>query len=451
MQRDEVTAGEAPVTGSGGRRRRVAVVGGGFGGLAVARGLRNWPGEVMVIDRTNHHLFQPLLYQVATAALSPGDIAVPIRQVLRQQKNATVLMATVEAIDTAARTVRLADGGELGYDALVLAVGARHGYFGHAAWERDAPGLKTLDDALQMRERLLAAFEHAERLGDLGASTPYLTFAVIGAGPTGVEMAGAIAEIAHQTMLRDFRRIDTRRTRVVLVEAGPRVLPAFPPDLGAAAERSLAQLGVEVLLGQRVVDVDQRGVLVEAVAPSGATGERRRIDSANVIWAAGNEASTLVAALGCERDRQGRAVVGGDCSIAGHAEVFVIGDAACFRDPSGQPLAGVAQVAMQQGAFVADLLRQGLGPGARPTFRYVDKGIMATIGKARAVARLGRDGLHLTGWAAWLAWSLLHVMVLVGFRNRFVVFAEWVFWYFTGRRGVRLISRPPALSPPPSP
>jgi NADH dehydrogenase len=423
------------------RRPRVVIVGGGFGGLHAAQQLRRFAGEVVVVDRTNHHLFQPLLYQVATAALSPGDIAVPIRQILRRQRNATVLMGEVVEVDRAARVVRLADGVTLAYDFLVLAVGARHSYFGNPEWERHAPGLKTLADALYLRDRCLASFEWAERLGGGEAARPYLTFVVVGAGPTGVEVAGALAEIARQTMVRNFRRIDPRTTRVLLVEAGPRVLPTFSPALGEKARRSLEELGVEVWLGRRV----------GAVEPWGAVIDGERVESANVLWAAGNQAAPLLASLGVERDRQGRALVRPDCSLPGSPEVFVIGDAAHLAGEDGQPLPGVAQVAMQQGRHVARLIAAGQPADARPPFRYIDLGVMATIGKARAVAKLGAGkGVELAGWLAWLAWSFLHVAQLVSFRNRVVVMAEWIFWYFTGRRGIRLISRPlEALGPPP--
>lgn len=470
---------------------RVVIVGGGFGGLHAAKQLRRFRGEVVIVDRTNHHLFQPLLYQVATAALSPGDIAVPIRQELRRQRNVTVLMGEVEAVDLAARSVRLADGTSLGYDHLILAPGARHSYFGNAQWERHAPGLKTLADALYLRDRCLASFEWAERLGGGEAARPYLTFVVVGAGPTGVEVAGALAEIAGQTMVRNFRRIDPRTTRVLLVEAGSKVLPTFSAPLGERARQSLVELGVEVWLDRRVT----------AVEPWGAMIDGERVESANVIWAAGNQASPLLASLGLPLDRQGRVEVRGDCSLPGHPEVFVIGDAASFRGDDGQSLPGVAQVAMQQGRYVARQILADAAPGgrresrprdgqrheaqpakqergqtagedtrrepvseagqdpgregdrgsARPPFRYVDLGIMATIGKARAVAKLGAGrGVELAGLPAWLAWSLIHIAQLVNFRSRTVVMAEWIFWYFTGRRGIRLISRPlERLGPPP--
>jgi len=406
---------------------RVVIVGGGFGGLYAARALAKAPVEVAVVDRTNHHVFQPLLYQVATASLSPSQIAYPIRGVLRHQKNTRVLLADVVAVDPARRVVKLSDG-ELAYDWLILAPGARHSYFGHAEWEPFAPGLKTLDDALEIRSRILVAFERAERESDPERRRALLTFVVVGGGPTGVELAGAIGEIACKVMARDFRSIDTRDARTILVEAGPRILPAFPADLSEKAERSLERLCVEVRTGEAVTRMESGAVWL---------GEER-IAAGTVLWAAGVEPSPLARSLGVPLDRAGRAIVNADLTIPGHPEVFVIGDLAACRDAAGRLLPGLAPVAIQQGEYAAHAVMRSVRGEARAPFRYRDKGTMATIGRNAAVVDLGR--LRFSGYPAWLVWCFIHILWLIGFRNRFLVMIEWAWAYLRFERSARLIT-----------
>jgi NADH dehydrogenase len=439
-------------------RPKIVVLGGGFAGLEVTRRLRRVPVDILLIDRTNHHLFQPLLYQVASAALSPADIARPLRQILHRQKNATVVMGEVVSLDPENSRIHLATGESVGYDKLILAPGARHSYFAHPEWEPLAPGIKTLEDALDIRGRLLQSFESAERalLGDPNADvSAQRTFVVVGAGPTGVEMAGAIAEIAHITLHKNFRRLDPADSRVLLVEASSKVLPPYPDDLGESAHRQLTDLGVEVHLETRVSSITADGVTLEL--PDGKTLE---VASCNVVWAAGNQAPPLLRDLAAAKgeraetvtfDRQGRVEVAADLSVPEFPDVYVLGDAA-HVEQDGSVVPGVAQAALQQGRYMARMLAASLSaergtnaqrfvrPDGWPPFRYKDPGSMATIGRARAVAWIGR--LHLTGLVAWLAWSLLHVAFLVGFRNRTRVMIEWAFWYFTGRRGARLLFRP---------
>ena len=382
--------------------------------------------RVTLVDRHNYHVFQPLLYQVAMAGLSPGDIASPIRWMLQREEQITVLLADARKVDVARRVVRL-DGGELGYDFLILAAGVAHGYFGHDEWEALAPGLKTLDDALTMRRRVLLAFERAEREHDDDARRRLLTFVIVGGGPTGVELAGALAEISRHTLARQFRSFDPRDARITLVEAGPDLLTMYPPTLRAAAERSLARLGVEVRKGTPVTGVDAGGVTM---------GERR-IEAATVLWAAGVAASALARDLGAPLDKAGRVVVGQDLSVPGHPEAFVIGDLAAFVQ-DGQLLPGVAQVAIQQGRHAARMVECAIEGRPRQPFRYVNYGNMATIGRAAAIADLG--WLRLSGWPAWVAWLFLHIMKLVGFRNRLGVLLQWTWAYFTYQRSVRLIT-----------
>jgi NADH dehydrogenase len=434
----------------------VLVIGGGFAGLAVTRGLARAPVDVLLVDRTNHHLFQPLLYQVATAGLSPADIARPLREVLRRQKNVTVLMAEVVALDPQSNRAQLDSGEELAFDYCVLAVGAHHSYFGHDSWSEHAPGLKTLGDALEIRSRTLRSYERAERLaetsgrpplasaadpaapdreaGESGVAPP--TFVVVGAGPTGVEMAGALVEIAHRTMRRNFRRIAPARSRVVLVEATNSVLGAYPEKLQESAQRQLADLGVEVLLGTRVTAIDEDGVVLE-----GGDGVSQTIASHNVIWAAGNQVPELVrqvaSAGGAEVDRAGRAKVEADLSLPRARHVFVIGDAAHLETEPGVLVPGVAPAAMQAGQAVARAIRADLAGAPRRLFRFSDRGTMATIGRARAVAWIGR--LRFGGLLAWLAWSLIHIFFLIGFRNRVVVMLEWIALYLNGQRSGRLL------------
>ncbi len=407
---------------------RVVIVGGGFGGLYAARALGKAPVDVTVVDRTNHHVFQPLLYQVATASLSPSQIAYPIRGVLRHQRNTRVLLAEAVAVDPARRVVKLADG-ELPYDWLILAPGARHSYFGHAEWEPLAPGLKTLDDALRVRERILLAFERAEREPDAARRRAHLTFVVVGGGPTGVELAGAIGEIACKVMPRDFRTIDTRETRTILVEAGARILPAFPESLSEKAERSLERLCVEVRTGAPVTRLERGAVWVG----------NDRIESETVLWAAGVAPSSLARSLGVPLDRAGRVIVNADLSIPGHPEVLVIGDLAALNDAAGKPLPGLAPVAIQQGEYAAGALMHGLRGEARKPFHYRDKGTMATIGRNAAVVDLGK--LRFSGYPAWLLWCFIHILWLIGFRNRFLVMIEWAWAYFRFERSARLITR----------
>jgi NADH dehydrogenase len=410
-------------------RRRVIVIGGGFGGLAAARALERAPVQVTLLDRSNHHLFQPLLYQVAMAGLSPGEIAVPIRGILGRQRNARVLLADVTHIDLEERTVQTREMAPLAYDYLVIATGAQNSYFGHQDWPRIAPGLKDLDDAVEIRRRVLLAFEAAERESDPSAIRRHLTFVVIGGGPTGVELAGSIAELATFVLARDFRAIDADLTRVILIEGGERILGSFDPKLSARALGSLKEMGVEVRTGVRVTSMDAEGVFC---------GDER-IDASTVLWAAGVQASPLCRSIGLEVDRQGRAKVQTDCSVPGHPEVFVVGDAALFvPEGSEQPLPGVSPVAMQQGRFVARQIERSLEGGGREHFHYVDKGSMATIGRSRAVAQIGR--LKLSGFAAWLAWLLVHIFYLIDFRNRVVVLLDWTFAYLAYRRGARLIT-----------
>ena len=410
-------------------RPHVVIIGGGFGGLHAARRLRKVPVDVTVVDRTNHHLFQPLLYQVATATLTPSDIAVPIRWVLRRQARTQVLLGEVQEVDVERRVVRL-DGGahELSYDYLVVATGARHSYFGHDDWEMLAPGLKSLEDALEIRRRFLLSFELAEKSDDAEERRALQTFVVVGAGPTGVELSGILPTIAREAFREDFRRIDTRDTRVVLLEGGPRVLAAFPPELSERALRDLDKLRVEVRLNSAVTRIEPDAVYV---------GEER-IPTRNVFWAAGNAASPLVRSLGAETDRAGRAIVGPDLSLPGHPEVFVIGDAAAAKQADGTPVPGVAPAAMQMGRATGDNIRRAVAGEPREPFRYVNKGDLATIGRHKAVARFG--GVRLGGTLAWLMWLFVHLLYLVGFRNRVSVLMSWAYSYFTYERGVRLIT-----------
>jgi NADH:ubiquinone reductase (H+-translocating) len=406
----------------------VVVVGGGFSGLSAAKVLRGAPVRVTLIDRRNHHLFQPLLYQVATATLSPGDIASPIRWIFRHASNLRVILGDADAIDTTARRVHLVDGATLDYDYLIVGTGTRHAYFSHPEWERFAPGLKTLEDALEVRRRILLAFERAERETDPVKQQDLLTFVLVGGGPTGVELAGTLAEIARQTLRDEFRSIDTTRARIVLIEAGPTILPSFPEKLRRAARESLVRLGIEVREGVAVTSIDAAGVWLGS----------QRLAAGTVLWAAGVAASPLVATLGVPIDRAGRAIVEPDLSIPGHPEVFVAGDAAAFFHQGGQLLPGVAQVAMQGAAHAAKMILRRIAGQPTAPFVYRDLGNMAIVGRGSAVADLGR--LEFAGPIAWLLWLFLHIFMLIGFRNRIVVFVQWAASYLTFQRSVRLIT-----------
>jgi len=406
---------------------RIVIVGAGFGGLSAAKALAGVPADVVLADRSNHHLFQPLLYQVATAGLAPTQIATPIRSILADQANVRALLGEVTGVDLAAKEVHLG-ARRLGYDQLILATGASHSYFGHEEWAPSAPGLKNLDDALELRRRILLAFERAELETDEAARARLLTFVVIGAGPTGVEMAGAIAELARRALARDFRAIRGHMAKVVLIEAGPRVLPAFPEPLSLYAKRALEGLGVTVRVGESVTDCRHHGV---------ALGNEV-IPAATVIWAAGVMASPAATWLQTATDRAGRAVVAPDLSVPGHPEVFVIGDTA-HVDAGGTPLPGVAPVAKQQGAYVASAIAARLsGRTAPPPFRYRSSGALATIGRKAAVVDMA--GLQLKGPLAWLLWSVAHIWFLIGFRNRLAVTLDWTWAYLTFERGARLIT-----------
>ncbi len=410
--------------------KHVVILGAGFAGLNLAKGLGGAPLRVTVVDRRNHHLFQPMLYQVATAALSPGDIASPIRGVLRRHRNIEVLLGDVASVDVGTRTVHLDGGRTLGYDVLVVATGARHSYFGHPEWEPLAPGLKSLEDAFEIRRRILLAFELAEQEKDPARRRALLNFVLVGAGPTGVELAGAIAEIKQYTLRRDFRNIDPSEARVLLIEAGPRVLSAYPEELSRKAAEHLRRLGVEVLTDTMVTAVHN-----DSVDAGGA-----HIDTRTVIWAAGNLASPLLKTIGAPIDRQGRVVVEPDCTIPGHPEVFVLGDAANFSHQTGAPLPGTCPVAIQMGKYVAKVLRREAkgSEGPRVPFHYLDKGQLAVIGRGRGVADLGPA--HFAGFTAWLLWIFVHIFFLIGFRNRLIVLIEWGISYFTFSRGARLIT-----------
>jgi NADH:ubiquinone reductase (H+-translocating) len=418
-------------------RPRIVIIGGGFGGLAAAKALRGKPVDVTVIDRTNHHLFQPLLYQVALAGLAPSDITVPIRWILRNAGNASVILGEVLRVDPAARQL-VVDSLEspVSYDALIVTAGARHSYFGHDDWEASAPGLKSLEDALEIRNRFLMAFERAEESPRASDRDALMTFVIVGGGPTGVELAGMMVEIVRKAMSRDFRNIDTRKSRVILVEAGPRLLPAMPEKSSARARRDLERLGVEVRTGVSVTGVDSHGARIG----------NEVIPAANVFWAAGNEASPLGAMLGGPVDRAGRVLVRDDLSVPGRQEIFVAGDLAAVRSAGGSLVPGVAPAAMQEGRRAAlNALRIINGETSKP-FHYYNKGDLATIGRNRAIAVFG--SVQVSGYPAWLLWLFVHILYLVGFRNRLSVLIQWAYAYFTFQRGVRLITAAEGMAPP---
>jgi NADH:ubiquinone reductase (H+-translocating) len=408
-------------------RSRVVIVGAGFGGLLAARTLSSYPVDITLVDRQNFHTFQPLLYQVATAGLSPGEIAAPIRWIMRSHRNVKVLMSEVRDFDLPRRVVKLEDG-EIGYDYLIVAAGASHAYFGHDEWEPFAPGLKTIEDALEIRRRVLLAFELAERQAAGDAEQVQLNFVVVGGGPTGVELAGTLAEIARQVLANEFRSIDPKRTRIVLLEGGPRILPTYPEDLSRSAEEQLRRLGVEV----------HTSALVTRIEPGAVHIGETSVPAAVILWAAGVAASPLGKKLGASLDRAGRVLVNPDLSVPGRAEIFVIGDLAALKDENGKWLPGVAPVAMQEGKAVAHNIGSELRGEARKTFRYWNKGSLATIGRAAGVAEFGK--IHVSGFVAWLAWLFIHIFFLIGFRNRLIVLIQWAWSYLTFERGARLIT-----------
>ncbi len=409
--------------------KRVVILGGGFAGLYLAKSLANRDVRVVLIDRTNHHLFQPLLYQVATAALSASDIAAPIRSVLSHAKNVEVLMAEAVAVDVEARSVALADQSSIGYDYLVVATGARHSYFGKPGWESLAPGLKTIEDAMEIRRRVLMAFEQAEREADPVVRQRHLTFVVVGGGATGVELAGALAELRKFALRRDFRRIDSRDATVLLLEGGPRLLPSYPPELSQRAKNTLRNLGVDV----------RTETLVTTIEPGFVGAAEWRIPSNTVIWAAGNQASPLLASLGAPLDRQGRVLVEPDCSVPGRPEILVLGDAAAYtHQPGLAAVPSICPAAMQMGEHASRVIQADLAGKPREPFRYRDKGQLAVIGRGQAVADLGR--IKTGGFIAWFLWIFVHIFFLIGFRTRLLVMIEWAWSYVTLQRGARLIT-----------
>jgi NADH dehydrogenase len=410
-------------------RPRVVVIGAGFAGINAAKALARAQVDVTVVDRKNHHTFQPLLYQVALAVLSPAEIASPVRMVLRHARNIEVLLGEVNGFDLEKRLVRM-DGLELPYDYLIIAAGATHAYFGHPEWEAFAPGLKTLEDALEIRSRVLLAFENAEREAITHRASPPLNFVVVGAGPTGVELAGAISDIAGRYLTKEFRAIDPRQSRIILLEGGPRVLPAYPEDLSASAERQLREMGVEV----------RTNALVTNVQPGLVSVGKEKIPAAVILWGAGVSASALGKMLGVPVDKAGRVIVQPDLTVPGHPEVFVAGDLASAKRKNGQPVPGVAPAAIQMGKFAARQIKRSVAGKPREEFEYLDKGSLATIGRSRAVADLGK--LHISGYFAWLAWLFIHLLFLIGFRNRFFVMTEWAWAYLTYNHSARLITEP---------
>lgn len=414
---------------------RVVIVGGGFGGLAAARSLRSAPVQLTLIDRRNFHLFQPLLYQVATGALSPANIAAPLRSVLRKQRNVRVLLAEASGFDPPNKQVVLADG-RVSYDSVIVAAGVTHSYLGNDAWADLAPGLKTVEDATEIRARILLAFERAERETDPARIRELLTFVIVGGGPTGVELAGALAEIANHTLRHDFRTIDPTHARVLVIEHAPRVLTPFTESLSIAAQRQLCRIGVEVITGARVVEIADNGVKIER------NGTTEAIRGRTVLWAAGVQAAPLAKALadatGAKTDRAGRILVNPDLTVPDHPEIFVIGDMACCADDDGKPLPGIAPVAIQQGRYAARVILARLSNRSMPSFRYRDKGMLATIGRAAAVAHV--FGFQLTGLFAWFLWLFVHLMHIVQFENRVLILVQWAWSYFTWNRTARLIT-----------
>ncbi|HEX7358081.1 MAG TPA: NAD(P)/FAD-dependent oxidoreductase, partial [Ignavibacteriaceae bacterium] len=406
--------------------KKVIIIGSGFGGLSAAKVLDDSLVDVTIIDKTNHHLFQPLLYQVATAALSPADIAIPIRSILNNKKNTKVILDEAIDIDKTKRIVKLTNS-DLVYDYLILAPGSRHSYFGKNEWEKFAPGLKTLTDAVTIREKIICSLELAEKENDVKNKIKYLTFVIVGGGPTGVELAGAIAEIAKKTIIKDYKNFKPEDAKIILIEAFPRLLNTFEEKLVDRAEKYLSAMGVQILKNTKVEDVNSIGVQTT----------NGFITTSNIIWAAGNQASPLLQKLNIPMDRAGRISVNNDCSIPDHPEIFVIGDASQLKDDNGKILPGTAPVAMQQGRFVAKIINSELSGKSRTKFKYIDKGNLATIGKAKAVGEI--KGFKFYGFLAWLMWSSIHIFYLIGFKNRFRVMIEWIWYYITNKRGTRLI------------
>ncbi|HET8839430.1 MAG TPA: NAD(P)/FAD-dependent oxidoreductase [Flavobacteriaceae bacterium] len=411
------------------KRRKIVIIGGGFAGIAAANKLKDSDVDITIIDKSNHYLFQPLLYQVATAALSPGDIAAPIRAILGKNSKVRVLLGEVKEIHPKEKFVNLISGREIRFDQLILAPGAQYNYFGNEAWKEYAPSLKTIGDALNIRERILLSLEEAEQLEDPASRQAHLTYVIIGGGPTGVEMAGAIAEIAGRSMRKSYKNVSENEIRIFLVEAAPDILNGFPEPLSKKGRQMLEKLGVKILRNTSVVNITKNKVHLKVGS----------IESSNIIWAAGIKASPLLNSLHVEQDRSGRVIVNKDLSIPNFSDIFVLGDAAHLKDETGKPLPALASVAIQQGKFVGKLLAKN--PAAlkrRPQFRYKNRGTMATIGRAKAVADI--KGLKFSGFFAWFLWSTVHILLLIGFRNRLHVFVEWVWNYFTRKRGVQLIT-----------
>lgn len=406
--------------------KKVVIVGAGFGGLTAAKALSKHDIDITIIDKTNHHVFQPLLYQVATTALSPADISTTIRSVFSENKNVKVLLGEVKSIDKQNKKV-LFNGTEIEFDYLIIATGSNHSYFGNTEWEKYAPGLKTLNDALKIREKILLSLETAEKETDPARRQKYLNFVIIGGGPTGVELAGAISEIVNRNVIPDFRNIDDSMTKVYLIEALPKILSTYPDKLSEHAIEDLKELQVEVILGEKVTEVNENGVKV---------GDKF-IESSNVLWAAGNQVSPLIKSLETETDKTGRAIVNDDLSLKENENIFIIGDAAAVKNEKGEYLAAIAPVAIQQGKFVSNIIAKNLLVKTRKKFKYNDRGTLATIGKAKAVGVV--KGFKLSGIIAWLAWSFIHILYLIGFRNRLRVMVEWVWYYITNRPGIRLI------------
>jgi len=406
--------------------KKVVIVGAGFGGLTAAKSIAKYDFDITIIDKTNHHVFQPLLYQVATTALSPADISTTIRSVFSDYKNVKVLLGEVNSIDKENNKVEF-NGSEIEFDYLIIATGSRHSYFGKDEWEKYAPGLKTLNDALKIREKILLSLEAAEKETDPEKRQRYLNFVIIGGGPTGVELAGAISEIVNKNVLPDFRNVDASMTKVYLIEALPKILSTYPDNLSDHARQDLEDLQVDVILNEKVTDVNENGVKV---------GDRF-IESSNVLWAAGNQVSQLIKTLGTETDKSGRAIVNDDLSLKENENIFIIGDAAAVKDDNGNYLAAIAPVAIQQGRYVANIIVKNLLGKSRKKFKYNDRGTLATIGKAKAVGMV--KGFKLSGTVAWLAWSFIHILFLIGFRNRLRVMLEWIWYYITNRPGIRLI------------